>query len=126
MFVGVGRPLPPKAGFKPPVTADELINRTIEGYFTVDSDHTHRAKKQLHRKFAKIPKWANFTVTVYVKSPILFDTVQRLQKLSSFIFTKVVIISTTKKPQPQHQQQQQQQHQQQRQQQIKQTTITTK
>ena len=66
MFVGVGRPLPPKVGFKPPMSLDELKNHSAEGYFTVVGDHTQRAMNQLHAKFGKNPKWASLTVTVYV------------------------------------------------------------
>ena len=55
LFVGVGRPLPSKSGFKPPLTLDELKQRSVEGYYTVVGDHTQRAMNQLHAKFGKNP-----------------------------------------------------------------------
>lgn len=66
LFVGPNRPLPAKAGFKPPVTADEMKVRGLEGFFTVVGDHTQRAMNQLHRKFKNNPKWAKLSAVVYV------------------------------------------------------------
>ena len=66
LFVSRGKTLPVKAGFKPPLTDDELKTRGFEGYYTVCGDHTQRAMNQLHRRFGKNPKWKNLSCTVYV------------------------------------------------------------
>ena len=66
LFVTGPKPLPPKAGFKVPQTAEEMKARGFEGYFTICGDHTQRAMNQLRRKFAGNPKWARLNVTVYV------------------------------------------------------------
>ena len=66
LFVPAGRPLPAKAGFKPPVTLDEMKNRGFDGYYTVVGDHTQRAMNQLHRKFKPNQKWASLAVLVFI------------------------------------------------------------
>jgi hypothetical protein len=95
MFIGMGKALPPKAGFKPPVTAEELINRNVEGYFTVVGDHTQRAMNQLHRKFGKNPKWATLTVTVYVapRSPEVYNSLKSWGILDNIKGEKRVTVS---------------------------------
>lgn len=60
------KPLPPKPGFKVPLTAEEIKQRGFEGYFVICGDHTARAMNQLHRKFKANPKWATLTATVHV------------------------------------------------------------
>ena len=60
------KPLPPKQGFRVPVTADDIKQRGFEGFFVVCGDHTARAMNQLHRKFKSNPKWATLTATGYV------------------------------------------------------------
>ena len=66
LFVGPNRPLPPKVGFKPPVTLEEMKSRGLEGFFTVVGDHTQKAMNQLARKFKNNPKWAKLSAVVYV------------------------------------------------------------
>ena len=66
LFVSRGKALPLKAGFKPPLTEDEMKARGFEGYYTICGDHTQRAMNQLHRRFTKNPKWAMLSCTVYV------------------------------------------------------------
>jgi hypothetical protein len=66
MFVSANKPLPAKANFKPPQTAEELKLRGAEGYFTIVGDHTQRAMNQLRQKFSKNPKWASIEVKVFV------------------------------------------------------------
>ena len=59
LFMSANKPLPPKLGFKPPASLDEMEARGFEGYFTIVGDHTQRAMNQLHANFAKNPQWAN-------------------------------------------------------------------
>jgi hypothetical protein len=66
LFLSRGKALPPKAGFKPPLTDDDMKARGFEGYYTICGDHTQRAMNQLHRKFSKNAKWSALSCTVYV------------------------------------------------------------
>ena len=95
LFVGVGRPLPSKSGFKPPLTLDELKLRSVEGYYTVVGDHTQRAMNQLHTKFGKNPKWATLTVTVYVcpRSPEVYNVLKSWGILDNIKGEKRVSVS---------------------------------
>ena len=73
MFVGVGKPLPPKVGFKPPVSVDALKNRSAEGYFTVVGDHTQRAMNQLHANFSKNPNGPlSLSLSTFVRARLMF------------------------------------------------------
>ena len=40
LFLPAKKSLPPKNGFKPPQTADDMKARGMEGYFTICGDHT--------------------------------------------------------------------------------------
>ena len=66
LFIPPNKSLPPKNGFKPPQTTEEMKARGMEGYFTVCGDHTQRAMNQLHARFKNNPKWASLSCTVYV------------------------------------------------------------
>ena len=66
LFLGPSKPLPPKLGFKPPATIEEMKARGFEGYFTIVGDHTQRAMNQLHAKFSKNPQWANVEARSFV------------------------------------------------------------
>lgn len=66
LFVAAKKTIPPKNGFKPPLTADDMKNRGFEGYYTICGDHTQRAMNQLHKRFKNNPKWATLSCTVYV------------------------------------------------------------
>ena len=66
LFLGPNKPLPPKLGFKPPATVEDMKSRGFEGYFTIVGDHTQRAMNQLHAKFSKNPQWANVEARLFV------------------------------------------------------------
>lgn len=66
LFAGGAKTLPQKAGFKPPLTQEDMKARCFEGFFTIVGDHTQRAMNQLHAKFPRNPKWATLSATVYL------------------------------------------------------------
>ena len=103
MFIGPGKPFPAKAGFKPPQSAEEMLARGGEGYFTICGDHSQLAMNQLHQKFKKNPKWGSMTVTVFVchrssehlaalKSWGILDNIKGEKRVSVSFLDKVVAL----------------------------------
>lgn len=104
LFQPAKKALPPKAGFKPPLTDEDMKTRGFEGYFTICGDHTQRAMNQLHARFRNNPKWAALTATVYVcpRTPEMYAALKSWGILDNIKGEKRVAVSFQDKVQALH------------------------
>ena len=95
LFVAPNKPIPAKAGFKPPASADEMKARGMEEFFTIVGDHSQRAMNQLHKRFRGNPKWTTMSAVVYVfqRSPEVYSALKSWGILDNIKGEKRVSVS---------------------------------
>jgi hypothetical protein len=78
LFVGANQALPEASESKPPVTADEMMRRGFDGFYTIVGDHTQEVVSQLHAMFNTDPKWSSLIATVHVcqRTPEVFSALK--------------------------------------------------